>query len=278
MHKNGKWAKKLIMLQKDDGSWGRFHSMATYSDSHITTEQALSRLRRLGYTIEDNCIHRAVNYMNECLCGRNEIPDPKEKLHNWGIFTALMLSVRIREFTLDNPKANETARQWAGIISHAFDSGEYDHSYYVQAYRETFGLPPRGGRLVDFTGFYQLSLLQGMLDGCTENALMQYVLAKSDGMYYVYDKPLNQLPVFEGLAASRYLGAMEVLAGYVHARGQLGFVVDWLEANRGEDGWDLGRKAKDGVYFPLSDDWRRAEMRIADCTERINALLLRLQS
>ena len=278
MHKDGKWARQLIDIQQPDGSWGRFHSMATYSDSHITTEQALSRLRRLGHTFEDDCIRRAVNYMNDCLCGRNEIPDPREKLHNWDIFTALMLSARIREFTLDNPNANAVAQQWADVISHAFSGAEYDHARYIEAYCETFGMPPRGGRLVDFTSFYQLSLLQGMLDERTENAMMEYVLAKPDGMYYICDKPLNQPPVFEGLAASRYLGGIEVLAGYRHARGQLAFVADWLEENRTGGGWDLGRNAKDGVYFPLSDDWRKAERRIADCTERISALLLRLQT
>lgn len=278
MHKYGKWARRLMDLQQADGSWGRFHSMATHGDSPITTEQALSRLRRLGCTIEDGCIRRAVDYMNDCLCGRSEIPDPREKLHNWDIFTALMLSARIREFTLENPNANEVARQWAGVVSHAFEEGVCNHERYVEAYRETFGMQPRGGRLVDFTSFYQLSLLQGMLDARTENAVMRYVLAKPDGMYYVYDKPLNQPPAFEGLAASRYLGAIEVLAGYAHARGQLAFAAQWLEENRGKDGWDLGKSAKDGVYFPLSDDWRRADNRIADCTERIGVLLLRLRT
>ena len=278
MHRQGKWAQRLIAIQQSDGSWGRFHSMATHGDSPVTTEQALARLRRLGCTMEDDCIRRAVNYMGDCLAGRNAIPDPQEKLHNWDVFTALMLSARIREFTLENQNANAVARQWAGVVSHSFEEGVYDHARYVEAYRQTFGMPPRGGRLVDFTSFYQLSLLQGMLDERTETALMRYVLAKPDGMYYVYDKPLNQPPAFEGLAASRYLGAMEVLAGYAHARDQLAFVVEWLEENRTNDGWDLGKRAKDGAYFPLSDDWRTTEKRIADCTERVSKLLLRLRT
>lgn len=40
----------------------------------------------------------------------------------------------------------------------------------------------------------------------------------------------------------------------------------------------MGSKAKDGVYFPLSGDWRKAENRIADCTERIEGLLARLRA
>ena len=40
-------------------------------------------------------------------------------------------------------------------------------------------------------------------------------------------------------------------------------------------GWqdDEGKAANDKVYFPLSDDWRRGEIREADCTERIEKLL-----
>jgi len=278
MYKNGKWARQLIGLQHPDGSWGRFHSMNTKDGSCVTTEQALRRLRILGFTMEDECIRRAVDYMSDCLCGRNEIPDPREKLHDWDIFTALMLSARIREFTPDNSAANEVARQWRSIVSDAFCEGSYDHRRYVEGYREVFGVPPKGGRLVDFTSFYQLSLLWGELDAPTENAVMEYVLKKPDGMYYVWDRPLNQPPAFSGRDASRYLGAIEVLAGYRHARGQLAFLEKWLEESRGADGWDMGKSAKDGVYFPLSDDWRTADRRVSDCTRRISALLLNLRT
>ena len=75
MHKNGKWAKQIISLQDEEGKWGDFHSLSQFSDSVITTEQALRRLERLGYTIEDECIQKAVRYMNDCLTGKNNIPD-----------------------------------------------------------------------------------------------------------------------------------------------------------------------------------------------------------
>lgn len=279
MHRDGKWARKLIALQREDGSWGRFHSMATSGDSPVTTEQALSRLLRLGFSMEDECIRRAVGYMDDCLNGRREIPDPREKLHDWNIFTALILSVRIRQFTSENPSANRVAMQWAGILAHALSDGTYSHGRYVEAYAGTFGMKPKGGRLVDFTGFYQMSLLGDMLDARAEEALLGYVLGRTEGMYYIYDGPLNCPPTFQSREASRYLGAMEVLAGYRKAIGMLGFVGDWLEENRnGRGGWDMGPKVKDGVYFPLSDDWRRPERREADCTERIGKLLDRLRA
>ena len=71
---------------------------------------------------------------------------------------------------------------------------------------------------------------------------------------------------------------IELLAGFEAARDELLFVADWIEANRNENGkWDLGKEAKDGVYFPLSDDWRKKETREADCTERVERLLAKLR-
>ena len=59
MHKESKWAKNIIAMQESDGKWGCFHSLSQFYHSPITTEQALRRLERLGYTIEmgygENC-------------------------------------------------------------------------------------------------------------------------------------------------------------------------------------------------------------------------------
>ena len=46
-YKDGKWAKKILELQRDDGSWGYFHSLSTLTPGRfpsMTTEQALRRL------------------------------------------------------------------------------------------------------------------------------------------------------------------------------------------------------------------------------------------
>lgn len=75
---------------------------------------------------------------------------------------------------------------------------------------------------------------------------------------------------FESRIASRYLAAVELLAGYKQARHKLHFVTDWLNDHRNENGkWDMGKSVNDKMYFPLSDDWRKRETREADCTERI---------
>ena len=36
MYKEGKWAKQLLGMQKEDGSWGWFHSLSQMSDTPVT--------------------------------------------------------------------------------------------------------------------------------------------------------------------------------------------------------------------------------------------------
>ena len=275
MYKDGKWARKIIELQESDGKWGCFHSLSQFYNAPMTTEQALRRLEQLGYTIEDVCIQKAVAYMDECLAGKKTIPDRQEKVHDWNIFTSMILATWIRRFTLDNQQANKVAKQWADVISTAFVGDVYNHDEYVNAYYEILGMKPNGGRLIDFMNFYPISLIYDCLSGDKERALMRYALNKKYGIYYIYDERLSDLPCcFESREASRYLGAIELLSKYKSAKSELRFVADWLMDNRLTNGkWDMGKNVNDKIYFPLSDDWRKRETREADCTERVRKLL-----
>ena len=276
MHKDSKWARQIIEWQNDDGSWGDYHSLAVAGNSHITTEQAVRRLERLGYTIEDECIQKAVQYMSDCLVGKKTIPDRVEKVHDWNVFLSLILSTGIRRFTKDNSAANKVAEQWAEIMTKAFVDGNYNYNKYVDAYKSI--LKPNGGRIIGIENYYPVSLLCDCLDKRTECAFVEYILNFDKGIYYIYDKQLTHLPCcFEGREASRYLGAMELLVRYKNARHKLKFVADWLNANRNNNGkWDMGKAVNDKLYFPLSEDWRKSETREADCTERIEEFLSRL--
>ena len=119
MHKDTKWAKQIISMQREDGAWGDFHTRSGSSNSPLTTERALRRLEHLGFTIKDECIERAISYMSDCLSGKRKIPDRREKLVDWDVFTSLMLSTWIRRFTKDVPIANQVADQWGDVISQA---------------------------------------------------------------------------------------------------------------------------------------------------------------
>lgn len=278
MYKNSKWANQIIELQDSEGKWGYFHTLFNDSQFPYTTEKALKRLEILGYTIADDCIQKAVLYMNDCLLGVKQIPDKQEKLADWNIFTSLMLATWIRRFTKDNPVANSVAKKWADIVTIAFEDEEYNHQKYITAYFDVWGMKPKGGRLIDFVQFYIVSIVNGYLDKETEKRLLKYIINKPDGIYYTYEKCINVLPcAFTSKNASWYLGCIELIAEYETAKYQLQFVVEWIKNNKGQNGkWDMGKSVKDGLYFPLSNDWRKSETREFDCTNRISKLLAKL--
>jgi hypothetical protein len=274
-YKNSKWASEILGLQNENGLWGYFHTLSEPGKTPITTEQALRRLFVLGYSIIDEPIQKCVSYMNDCLLGKKQMPDRREKIHDWDIFTNLMLSTWIRKFTKDCDSANKIADIWANIISSAFVDGAYNHEKYIAAYQSASGIKPKGGRLVDFVSYYQISLISDCLDERIESVVFDYILNHDSGIYYIYDTCLSVLPeTFESKKASRYLGAIELLAKYKKSKGKLSFVIEWLNANKNENGkWDMGNTVNDKVYFPLSDNWRQKSIREADCTYRIEKLI-----
>jgi len=281
-YKNGKWAKQILALQHEDGTWGdSFHSLAVPARKYpLTTEQALRRLMVLGFDIKDAPIRKTVNYMIACLRGERKMDNSWEKLHNWPLFTKLMLSSWTKIFEPDNELALDFAYRWAEIIEKAFKHGKYDHDEYVNAYIAQFATKPRGGREIDFSDFYHISLLKGQLTPKTESSMLDYILSKPRGIYYMYSKHLNILPdVFTSKNTSWYLAAVELLSEYTLSKEKLGFAADWIKTRRDVNGqWDLGAAANDGVYLPYSDSWRDTGVRKADCTIRITALLQKIEA
>ncbi len=275
MHQNGKWAREILAAQDAEGKWQGFHGMAQPTPGKpLTTEQALRRLERLGFTREDDCIQRALAYMHDCLTGAKSIPDPVEQAVDWPRFVDMMLAAWICRFTDNDSAANRIADAWAEVITAGFASGSFDGTAYAEVYLRIIGLRP-GARMVGVGNFYPVSLSAGRLNATTQEALTAHLLRSDGGIYYVYGKPLHVLPEqFQSREASRYLAAIELLAAFPHGRQQLSFVADWLEEHRNpRGGWDMSSAAADRLYFPLSDSWRSAAVREADCTERISRLL-----
>lgn len=202
--------------------------------------------------------------MVACLNGERKIDNYREKTRDWDLFTKLMLSTWVKLFDPENETALECAKYWVGLIEDAFANGKYEND---------------NGE-VDFVTFYEMNLLQGLLKEETEIRMLDYVINHEKGIYYIYGKRIGELPKeFQSIEASRYLEAIDILAGYKTAKEKLAFVVTWLEENRDENGqWDLGAKVKDNLYFPLSDSWRDVEYRKADCTEKINAIIDKLRA
>ena len=277
----GKWAKQIIGLQHEDGSWGYYHSLSQPTKAQpMTTEQALRRLRVLGFTAEDEPVHRALQYTEKCFSSELSVPDRAEKQPDWPLFLRTMFAANIRLFVPEHELAAEAAGQWAEVVERAFMGGAFDQGLYDKAYMEV--LRSKGNKVhyfKSFVNFYPIVLLSGTLSPETERRMLDYVLKYQGGIYYIgYNRSISKVPFeFASLEASRFIAMLELLSRYDTAREKLGFAVDWINDNKDEDGqWDMGAKANDGVYFPVSDSWKKAEDRKADCTNRIKALLNRI--
>jgi len=209
-------ADQILAQQRPDGSWGYFHTLSVpVKGKPLTTEQALRRLRELGYTAQDEPIQRAIAYMEY------HLPKPVptifyEKTHDPKIFTDLMLAAWLKLFVPDHPGAARVARQWAAAVEAAFENGARDQAAYLREFQAQFGkLPnPRAAILTDFVSFYHIALLPGMLTPATESAMLDYVLSNPRGIHYIYREPLNRPPGDSPSKIKRYKEAIALLERY----------------------------------------------------------------
>lgn len=278
-YRHGKQAEKVLSLRNPDGMWGNFHSLsAPQKGKGMTSEQALRRLWILGFTVEDEVIQTAVSRMERSLRREEKIDSYSEKSHDWALFESLMLASWVKIFDPSNIYAAREAEKWAYIVENSFKSGEFSGEDEAAAFADCFGRKPKSGFEAGFGMFYHAALLKGALTEKTERCFAEHLVSCSGGIYYVYEKPLNKLPeAFASRDSVKYIAALSLAAEYPCAVEKLKFAADWLMENRDESGfWDFGSKASDGVYFPLSDSWRSADTRKADCTHMVNSFLKKL--
>lgn len=275
-YRQGKWARAILAQQRPDGTWpGIFHSMARPGKAPLCTEQALRRLHILGFRAADEPIRRSLCTMAACLRGERKIDTYWERGLDWAMFEPLMLAAWIRRFDPEQPDALAYGRRWARVIEQAFSHGSYDDATYLTAYEDEFRRRAHHPRPLAFSPFYHAMLLPGLLQPDTESALVQHLLNRPDGMYYVYPHALLNPPAgFASRETASWLEAVALLAAYPHALEQLTFASVWLQLSCRPDGtWDLGPDANDRVHFPLADSWRSEAVRRADCTAHIRTLL-----
>ena len=273
--------EEIFAMQKENGMWGNFHTLSVPDKKHsLSSEQALRRLWVLGFGIDDSSIAKAVDFMSDCLEGKETMQDRREKTIDWDVFTELMLSTWIRKFTRNNLNANKIAEKWAYITGASFKSGQYQREDAIKAYEVIYPEKPTGKKIAEFIySFYHVSLLPGLMDKHLEDLYFDYLLQKCGGIYYIgYNESLAELPKsFQSRQSSKYISCIELLVKYERQKHKLKFVAQWLKDNEMSDGcWDMGSAAKDGVYFPISANWKNKGNRIADCTYRISRLLSEL--
>jgi len=268
------WVQSVVDSQWEDGSWGRFHSLSSTVGLEVTTEKAMRRLYSLGLDKYDEPIIKVINYMESYLKGEIKLRDRVEKKHDWGILTRLFVITWLLKFDSDNNLAKSEALKWSEVVSQGFKNDFFNESSYTEAYKEILK-PEEYKSIWGLQNFYIVSLLKDMLPEEVESRFLDHILSGSKGIYYIYDRYLNQYPkLYNTKTGLRFFAAHELLSGYKLYPDKASFIKEWLFKIQCENGlWDFGIKSKDGVYMPLSDNWRKKINREIDCTIRVIRIL-----
>jgi hypothetical protein len=271
-----RWVLELKSEQREDGSWGRFHSAMKSKGKTVTTEAAVERGLALGLEASDPIFQAAVNYLSRLLTGSIKFPDPAERNNRWATGTQLFAASTLARINSKLPVLDRTWELWATIVKRTFASGKYDSEAEIRAHEELTGASVKDSYLI-LNNRYQLALLGSratQLPKNLENAIVDWVWHKDKGIGYL-EIPLANLPArFTAGMLDRFFTSLEIASLFPSWRRQAGNVIEWFWTQRKMEGlWDFGPRASMSVYFPLSENWRKEKYRKHDWSTRVLALL-----
>lgn len=271
-----RWILELENEQREDGSWGRFHSAMKTKGRIGTTEAAVERGLAVGLEASDPILRATTNYLSRVLNGLIDFPDPPERNNRWGTGKQLFAAATLARIHPTLPILDRTWELWATIARHTFASDRYDQEAEVRAHQMLTGASVKDSYLV-LNNRYQLALLgsrAARLSRTLEHALVDWVWHKDDGVGYLKiplsNPPLRPTP---GML-DRLFTSLELLSYFPSWRRYAETLVRWLWTRRDDEGfWDFGPRASMSVYFPLSESWRGKRGRQHDWSTRVLALV-----
>jgi hypothetical protein len=267
----------LVEEQHGDGGWGPFHSRGSKPKRRITsTEVGVERALALGLTPEHPVLGRARDYIVSLLADPHAFPDYQEQNDRWETGVRMILAGTLALIDANHPQLQPVRSLWVELAGRIFASGQYDEEAEVRAHRELTGATVKDSYLV-ISNRYAVAILSSMPDALPsgiEEEYLRWLCAKRGGIGYL-EVALTALPsLLKPGPLDRWLASLELLSRFPTWRAHARDAVDWLRAQRDEDGlWDLGLRGSASTYFPLSDSWRRREHRKHDWSTRVLALL-----
>lgn len=267
--------EKIKTLQKEDGSFGPFHSMS--KTSSITTEKILRRLYFLKVDKSNEVLNKTLKYVKKCLYREIEIPDRREKVTHWDVFLDLMFSSWLITFGYEDSKVNENINRWVHVISSSIENNEFNFDKYKENFEAEFGKLKSGMRAIDPTNYYMVTLLNGRLNQNDSIAYFNYILKR--GIYYIFGENLQNIPeTFSNSKTIYYLYAIKLASVYNKNSRFLLKVKDWINNNKNSDGyWYFDNLKPDGVIFPFSINWKKKQNKLDDVKEYLLDILDHLE-
>jgi hypothetical protein len=269
-----RWVRELEREQREDGSWGRFHSRDSQARRKIpTTEVGVERALALGLDVSHPILSKAARYLVGLIEGPlADFPDPPEKNDRWPTGVQLFTAATLALVQPDHPVLDEVWNLWLSIAQRTFAGGRYDARAEIQAHRELTGATVRDSYLV-LSGKYQLALLgarPGVLPRDMAKALLDWVWHKEDGIGYLGVRLFSPDDYLNTWNLDRWLVSLGLLSHFPGWREQAGDAIRWLWDRRTPAGlWDFGPKTS----VRLSETWRKEPARQFDWTTQVLVLL-----
>ncbi len=271
--------QKLGNEQWPDGSWGAFHSRSTKRKQVVpSTEVGVERALSLGLDVSHSILGRAHAYLLALLEGRLQFPDYAEKNDRWPTGVRLFPASTLSLIEPSHPILDRDRALWRQIAAYTFRSERYSEEDEIEVHKRRTGATVKDSYLV-LSSRYQLNLLgsiPGLLSPDLERALVAWLWERPWGIGYL-TVPLCVPPLPKPGVIDRWLASHEMLARLFPSwAGFAAPVVDWLLAQRDEQGWwDFGPKPDSIACLPYTDSWRERKHRLFDWTTRVLILLRR---
>ena len=281
--KSSRWIKILQDSQWEDGTWGRFHTQDTKVKQPIpTTESGIRIALDSGLDKESPILQNSIDFIVDHIDGRAEWRDWPEKHDNpaaWFIVTPYLSAANLALIDNEHPKLGNFRNTWVTIAATAFASGTYDREVEIQTSNRIMNCERK--ELAAFHNMYSLILLSATrerLRPSLERLILEYVMSKPDGIYYLYDRKLSEMPDVRAKKFWIWLYTQLLLSRFPLWHEYAGSFVAEIWAQRdGQGFWDfdkgIGRKPY--TPFPLSESWRGRGNRTIDCSVVVLKLLSR---
>ena len=278
---SSRWVQQLQETQWADGTWGRFHTQDTKTKQAIpTTETGIALALAYGLDKHDALLAKTLSFIEAHIAGTAAWRDRVEKHDDpnlWNIITPIISAANLALIDDEHPMLDNFITPWIEIVTTAFTSGSYDRQAEITAINKILMLHARNPPA--FHTKYPLILLsskRSKLDPHLEGRILEHILSRPDGVYYLYDGLLSHMPAATERKFYYWLATQLTLARFPNwFRWADAFISD-LFAQRNQDGlWEFSARVPRRPYspLPLSESWRCKINKSVDCSVLILQLL-----
>lgn len=264
---NYKWVAEVSAEQRQDGSWGRFHSMnSKLKQKWPTTESAMSRLKYLGLDISNPSVEKACKYCETLLNDISLWPDAMERNKLFPRAVPIYITTALSHFGSEDRLYKQVRDNLLLLLHKAFAGGQYDADALNAAAKEHLGIETHD-TYIGLSSKYFIIFFCNNVSCIDRDVQRQYLawLHRQDTVYYSsgsLKQPITPLSNIRLICErAEFLWYLSAFTGFAEEFAQ---DLNALFCLRRSDGyWDFGAK----LGCPrLSESWAKPMDRKIDQT------------